>query len=69
MYVEYRITNLAQLLEAVEAIITEVREAEEASSIDPAEILLGSREEMHVTLTLKSHTLTDFSKVYDVEAN
>jgi len=65
IYTEYRITNLAELLEVAQAIHNEAI-ADRGENVDPSEILIESPNWRHVGFTAKSDLLSDNSTVYNV---
>jgi hypothetical protein len=66
--VEYRISNLADLLEVACAIQGEVMAAEPGRKVKPEEIRIQGTEWNHITFALNSEQLTDGSTVYNVDA-
>jgi hypothetical protein len=67
MYIEYRISNLAELLEVARAIHNEVN-AEQDRIVHPSEILIAGPVWKHIEFTLTHNRLSDGSLTYDVEA-
>lgn len=65
IYTEYRITNLAELLEMAQAIHNDAI-ADRGENVDPSEILIESPQWKHVGFTAKSDKLSDGSVVYNV---
>lgn len=68
MNVEYRITNLAEMIEVARLIQAEV-DAHAGHAIDPSTIYIASKEWVHVDMRLEEATLTDGSHVYNVTAS
>lgn len=67
IFTEYKITNLAELIEMCQAIHNEAC-ADAGRSVDPSEILIQSAEWNFASFTAKTSELSDGSIVYDVLA-
>jgi hypothetical protein len=62
---EYEVCNLAELIEVCQAIHNECNPFFR-SNVDPSEIYVQSKQFNRVWLTLSTETLTDGSRVYNV---
>ena len=66
--IEYRITNLADLIDMARAIQNEVNAAADMT-VDPREIRVAGTEWAHITVTVNDKQQIDGSTVYDVEVS